>query len=58
METSIATCSKCRAWYNTDMEYFLDDEHYDFRTGEPCVASDEDWYIVTVPDREDWHIVY
>lgn len=52
--TLVVTCLKCRAWYNMDMEEHLDDEHFDFHTGEPCLAEDEDWYIIEVPYREEW----
>lgn len=54
-ETMVATCIKCRAWYNMDMEYGLDDEHFNFRTGEPCIASDDDWAIFAIPHRHDWY---
>ena len=54
----VVTCKKCRAWYSMDFEYPLDDEHFDFKTGEECYASDNDWDIRTVQYREDWDVVY
>lgn len=41
-----------------DMEEHLDDEHFDFRTGQPCTAGDDDWFIVEVKDRDNWYYVY
>lgn len=53
--TLVATCRKCRAWYNMDMEPHMPDEHFDMRTGEPCYNED-DWYIVET-DNKDWRFV-
>jgi hypothetical protein len=52
----VAMCNKCRGWYSMDMEPSLDDDHFDMRTGEPCINED-DWFIAVVPDREDWYNV-
>jgi len=57
-EMMVVTCLKCRAWYNMDYEYHLDDEHFSPRTGELCVADDTDWDIRVVPYREDWRIAH
>lgn len=54
----VVTCLKCRAWYNMDMEPHLDDEHFNPRTGEPCTAGDEDWYIVDVTYRNEWRYAH
>lgn len=54
----VVTCMKCRAWYSMDYEWGLPDEHYDMRTGEECIAGDEDWYIIQVPYREEWKYAY
>lgn len=56
--TTVVTCTKCRAWYNMDMEYALESEHFNFQTGEPCVAADDEWMMVEVPDRTDWQFAY
>lgn len=56
--TYVVTCTKCRAWYNMDMEEALESEHFDFHTGQPCVAGDDEWMIVEVPDRTDWYTAY
>jgi hypothetical protein len=53
----VATCNKCRAWYNQDFEEGLDDEHFDPHTGEVCF-NEYDWHIVEVPYREDWRNAY
>lgn len=53
--TMVVTCTNCRAWYNMDMEEALPSEHFNFRTGEQCVAEDTDWFIDVVPYREDWY---
>lgn len=37
-----------------DMEEHLDDEHFNQRTGEVCIAGDEEWEIREVPFRQDW----
>jgi len=40
-----------------DFEEALDDEHFDFRTGEPCIAGDDDWYVETTEHHDDWSVV-
>lgn len=54
----VITCRLCRAWYNMDMEPHLADEHFNFATGEPCLAGDDDWYIIQVAYRDDWAYAY
>lgn len=54
--TIVAMCNKCRGWYNMDMEPGLEDDHFDFRTGDPC-HNEYDWFIMEVPDRVDWYNV-
>lgn len=56
-KTIVAMCVKCRAWYNMGMEPSLPDDHFNFRTGEPCLGEDGDWFIMEVPDRKDWYNV-
>ena len=53
----VATCLKCRGWYNQDFEEGLPDEHFDMRTGEECLNPFE-WHIVVVPHRRDWRYAY
>ena len=51
----VVTCLECRAWYNMDYEPALYDEHFDMRTGKPCVNTDDKmWTIDVVPYRQDW----
>lgn len=53
-ETMVVTCTKCRAWYNMDMEEGLDNHHFNMRTGELCPSDDDNWVVDVVPGRDDW----
>lgn len=41
-----------------DFEEALDDEHFDMHTGEPCIAEDNEWFIIEVEDRNEWKYAY
>jgi hypothetical protein len=43
-----------------DLEPHLDDEHFNFRTGQPCLAGDDDWYIIEAkhPEGYEWPYVH